>query len=197
MVLSEESHATILEKFKFEGRILDLGCGTAPFLRNISNSQDVYGLDLSLLSLTKEARDYLKPVNGDVEFLPFKGKSFNIVFTSFTFHHVLPIVEETVREIKRVLKPVGKVYVVEENLDSIFLKRQVKKPHPPFMERPVSIVELRQWFESAGFKASFHVEAHPFYVKRGIFLHGVRKTLTNVIAHLFPYVIVGEAVLEK
>ena len=96
-------------------RILDAGCGTGFNLGyyGSGSGRDVYGLDI-----TKEALDWVwkrgfhKIAQASVTEIPYKSATFDLVF-SFDVLQQLPsgINESGIREMHRVLKPGGHLFV--------------------------------------------------------------------------------------
>ncbi len=96
-------------------RILDAGCGTGFNLGyyGSGNGRDIYGLDI-----TKEALDWVKErgfhkiSQASVTEIPYKSETFDLVF-SFDVLQQLPneINESGIREMQRVLKPGGHLFV--------------------------------------------------------------------------------------
>ena len=109
-------------------RILDVGCGTGVFasrLRAASPAVEVYGVDLVSEMLHKgrerwrSHRGHVFPVQGDSERLPFATGSFDIVTCSNSFHHY-PRQDRAVLEMARVLKPGGRLMIVDGYRDSFW-----------------------------------------------------------------------------
>jgi ubiquinone/menaquinone biosynthesis C-methylase UbiE len=96
--------------------ILDVGCGTGLFFTCIAEkAKMVVGIDVSsrLLAKAKQrARNICNVhlVRGDVDHLPFKTYSFNIV-SAFTVLQNMPKPLITLTEIKRTTKPKGSIVV--------------------------------------------------------------------------------------
>lgn len=89
--------------------ILDNGCGNG---RCIS-SKNTIGLDYSRSLLKEVKQENLGLVRGDITLLPFKDKSFDIIFSVGVIHH-LRTHESRLRSLKeavRVLKDEGKIYL--------------------------------------------------------------------------------------
>jgi ubiquinone/menaquinone biosynthesis C-methylase UbiE len=116
------SHRLLIGKLgSADQRILDVGCGTARFaaevFRKVANSQ-VFGLDLSEKMLGRasvRARSYgdrLHLVRGDSEYLPFASDYFDVVTCSHSFHHY-PNQAEVVAEMFRVLRPDGRLMIID------------------------------------------------------------------------------------
>jgi ubiquinone/menaquinone biosynthesis C-methylase UbiE len=109
-------------------RILDVGCGTGVFterLRAALHHVEVYGVDLVAEMLQKgkarwrSQREHVLPVQGDSERMPFPSGCFDIVTCSNSFHHY-PRQDRAVMEMKRVLKPGGRLMIVDGYRDSLW-----------------------------------------------------------------------------
>ena len=103
----------MLKRVNVSGRILDNGCGIGLLYEKIK-SGNVVGLDLSseMLRHARKFSDQL--VLGNSQQLPFKDKSFDLVFCRSLLHH-LPNPGLAVKEISRVLKPGGELVLVDTN----------------------------------------------------------------------------------
>ena len=102
-------------------RILDVGCGTGVFatrLRAALPHVAVYGVDLVSEMLQKGRPrwrldpGHVFPVQADSERLPFAAGSFDIVTCSNSFHHY-PRQDRAVGEMRRVLRPGGRLMIVD------------------------------------------------------------------------------------
>ncbi|MFH0768655.1 MAG: methyltransferase domain-containing protein [Chloroflexota bacterium] len=118
--------------------VLEIGFGTGHCLKRIAGSVGIqgkaYGIDLStrMMEITKERleraglEDIVKLLCGDAASLPFDDSTFSAVFISFTLELFdTPEIPKVLEQIKRVLKPEGRLVVVsmsKENGESIFLK---------------------------------------------------------------------------
>lgn len=107
-------------------RILDVGCGTGVFaerMRHAFPDALVYGMDLVAGMLTRgQARwqahaDRIAPIQGDSERLPFASASFDILTCANSFHHY-PDQARAVREMYRVLKPGGRLLLIDGYRDA-------------------------------------------------------------------------------
>jgi ubiquinone/menaquinone biosynthesis C-methylase UbiE len=89
-----------------EGKLLDFGCGAKPYQILFTNVESYKGIDIE-----NEGHDH-KNENIDVYFdgknIPFDSETFDSVLTSEVLEHV-PNVDECLKEIRRVLKPSGKI----------------------------------------------------------------------------------------
>lgn len=104
------------------GRVLDVGIGTGKNIDYYNNEAEITGIDFSKKMLEKAKRKLKKPGRKnislklmDVENLKFRDNSFDYIITSSVFCSV-PNPIEGLKEIKRVLKPNGKLIMVEHVL---------------------------------------------------------------------------------
>jgi ubiquinone/menaquinone biosynthesis C-methylase UbiE len=141
---------------------LDLGCGTGWAVRYaadlLAGNGRFVGIDLSQGMIEKAKSDSTGLIN--VEFhqanaddLPFDEGIFDTVICSNSFHHYLrPI--EALKEVRRVLKPGGKIQILDITADDALIRwidKRVKrreKEHVKFY----SSAEYAQLFNQAGLK---------------------------------------------
>jgi ubiquinone/menaquinone biosynthesis C-methylase UbiE len=109
--------------------LLDVGSGTGTFAaRVVGSSLDVraVGLDfapaMSGVAHEKACQSpwagQLRFVTGDAEHLPFPPDSFDAVTCSNSFHHY-PNQQQVVREIRRVLRPGGRLMLIDGFRDNV------------------------------------------------------------------------------
>jgi len=110
--------------------VLDLACGTGILFNRLTKKGygTIVGLDYSLPMLKVAQRKNLAfLVRGDALELPFKNEKFHLVVVSLGLRH-FQSPRKALQEIYRVLKPTGKVFILEvgipknEFLRRIFLK---------------------------------------------------------------------------
>jgi|Deesub1362A_J573_1020465.scaffolds.fasta_scaffold01197_9 ubiquinone/menaquinone biosynthesis C-methylase UbiE len=108
----------IKRSFDFRDKVvLDIGCNTGVFTFEIANlGARIFGIDISLKAI-RRAREYSARLNCDVpffvadmDFLPFQDNRFDIVIITATLDHIKDPTT-AIGEIRRVLKPGGKVFV--------------------------------------------------------------------------------------
>lgn len=109
------------KKAKFKA--LDVGCGTGELAKKIIHrfkKANVHGVDISETMIKKAgAKKMKKPVKfrvGDVEKLPYKDNSFDVITCSHSFHHY-PNKEKAMTEMHRVLKPNGHLMIIDGSRD--------------------------------------------------------------------------------
>src|ERR1700720_1633030 len=116
--------AALLEQKAGPGpaRLLDLGCGTGEFLREVKRNYPrlaVTGLDLSAPYLAVAERrlsawSRVQLVEAAAEAIPAADASFDIVTALYLFHELQSRVRQAVAaEIRRVLKPGGTLILVD------------------------------------------------------------------------------------
>ena len=116
----------LLELKKFFGdtidkSILDLGCGKGRFLKHfVKHCSSATGIDISdkLIDHARKNVPDADFVVGSATKLPFDNESFDLVYSIETFEHI-PDIESAISEIHRVLKPGGKVVIIDKSLYSI------------------------------------------------------------------------------
>ncbi len=96
-------------------RVLDVGCGTGVALDFLRERWSVAGTDVSL-GMLREAAPHLPRVLQPGGGLPFRDGAFDIAYAFCVFHHI-PEPERLrhLREMARVVRPGGLVYVFEHN----------------------------------------------------------------------------------
>ncbi len=99
-------------------RVLELGCGTGEFTRRVTfPGCRLVALDLSAELLALAVRKVGKAagfVRGDAETLPFSDGAFDVVSGCSVLHHL--DVDAALREIRRVLRPGGRLVFSEPDL---------------------------------------------------------------------------------
>lgn len=110
-------------------RALDIGCGTGTLLATLASDQaaeQLVGLDFSPEMVSRTARkfaegpfaDKLAAVNADAERLPFADNAFDIITCCNSFHHY-PHQPRAVAEVHRVLRPHGRVILIDGFRDNV------------------------------------------------------------------------------
>ena len=111
------------EKAKRSMDVLDFGCGVGnsiPYLHGAFPHAHLYGVDPSGESVQLAERAHsdkaMFQTNGDHR-LPYDAGTFDLVQIACVFHHIHPAQRQHwMREIRRVLRPGGEVFLFEHNL---------------------------------------------------------------------------------
>jgi ubiquinone/menaquinone biosynthesis C-methylase UbiE len=107
-------------------RLLDIGCGTGLFATRLKTAlpqAQVWGVDLTSEMLARggprwrHLRNAVLPVHGDSERLPFATGGFDFVTCANSFHHY-PHQELAVAEMQRVLRPGGRLLIIDGYRDA-------------------------------------------------------------------------------
>ena len=116
-------HALLRHRGRSEAaRLLDIGCGTGAFLREVKRNYPrlaVAGVDLSASYLAVARRrltewSRVELIEAAAETLPFAAAEFDVVSCIYLFHELPPAVRRAVvAEIRRVLKPGGLLIFVD------------------------------------------------------------------------------------
>ena len=143
----------IVSKIPFKGEsLLDVGCGAGDYLKIFAEKlpkENLAGLDIFKAEIPG-----IETFKGTAEKLPFKAKSFDIVFEKDTLHHI-ENKKKALQEMKRVARK--EVILVEANLNNPSLDRFIdKRVHKHF-----SPASLRAFLKGEKFEMYF-VEAFPF-----------------------------------
>jgi len=147
--------------------VLEIGFGSGHCLRQIAqsvgNSGKAYGIDIStgMLEVTKrkleraQLTDRAELYCGDATSLPYGDNTFDAVFMSFTLELFdTPEIAKVLKEVKRVLKPGGKLAVAsmsKEDGESTLLRlyEWVHKKWPKYVDcRPIYV---EQSLKDAGY----------------------------------------------
>ena len=140
--------------------LLDLACGTGWALRyaaNRTNGQgEFYGVDNSSKMIAQaqaksQSCGSLHFYKARVEALPFDDDFFHVVMSSNAFHH-FSNPEKALRGANRVLKPRGKLYILDITANNAFMRlvdRFGRKVEPAHVKL-YSTKEFQALFERAG-----------------------------------------------
>jgi ubiquinone/menaquinone biosynthesis C-methylase UbiE len=113
-----------LARLKPGESVLDVGCGTGTLAiaakKRVGHGGKVFGIDASLEMIARAGKKARKAGlaiefrNETIEVLPFSDGQFDAVLSTVMLHHLPRKVREAgIREIHRVLKPGGRVLIVD------------------------------------------------------------------------------------
>jgi ubiquinone/menaquinone biosynthesis C-methylase UbiE len=155
-----------------DARICELGFGTGWFLEAMSEAfpdARLYGLDMSTgmaSHVRQQLGDRVAPAVGDIEALPFRDASFDVVVTCWTLYFMRDI-DTALQGIKQTLRPGGRLVVAVsapdhmkeyDELHAIALRNALgREPEPEvsarfnlksgvdYMRRHFDQVTVREW----------------------------------------------------
>jgi len=123
---------------------------------NADKNLKLYGVDISESDINN-AKDLV--MNGTFEItdnktLPFADKTFDIVISSLTLHHMdNPL--SSLLEMKRVIKGAGSIYLIDimaEGKLFNFILKKIKCPEPYHFEKFYSVKEVEELVVKAGLR---------------------------------------------
>src|SRR5947207_3383634 len=146
-------------------RILEVACGRGGFVKELAGSRArVTGCDFSLAAL-RFGKEKLRAlgngtstelIQSDAQALPFADESFDLVVSCETIEHV-PDVKKALREMWRVARPGGKLFLTTPNYANLMglyelyarVRHPRRKDDQPF-DRCQWFVQVRNWVRDAG-----------------------------------------------
>lgn len=136
-------------------RLLDVGCGDGEnLLRFDALPVQRVGVEVSALRLQEARRHGLDVVQGSGAKLPLPAERFDLIYIAHVLHHVAEY-QIVLAELRRVLAPGGRVFVVETVTDHPLL-RLGRKIRPAWRGDAVEVSwryqELARALEDAGFQ---------------------------------------------
>jgi SAM-dependent methyltransferase len=180
------SHRVLIDRIRAVSRgrpiqMLDVGCGTGLLVsavRSALPAATVVGIDLVAEMLAKGGRRWetqrrhVLPVQGDSERLPFPPATFDIVTCANSFHHY-PRQDRAVAEMCRVLKPGGRLMIIDGYRDNLWgwFIYDVCVAGVEGDVRHASAARLRELMTDAGLQAiaqRARIGLAPFLITEGI-----------------------------
>lgn len=167
-----------------EDTVLDVACGPGLMACAFAKiAQHVTGIDLTpaMIDQAKVLQESHGLTNltwhvGDVQPLPFTNASFSLVFTRYSFHHLLDP-KAVLAEMVRVCAPGGRVVVVDvfmSNEAQAEAYNRLEKLRDPSHVRALALDELTALFSEAGFRG----------VRTQLYKHEVQ--MEQVLQRSFP-----------
>jgi ubiquinone/menaquinone biosynthesis C-methylase UbiE len=126
--------------------IIDVGCGPAFFANEVYNAykpKKLHGLEIAenLIEIANRENSHVSAMSftqGSVYQCPFEDNSFDLAYSRFVFQH-LDQPQKGVNELKRIIRPGGKVIIEDIDDGLLFLE-----PTPPSFEKVQSTSEKIQ-----------------------------------------------------
>lgn len=146
---------------EFYGKnVLDLGCGNGKYsqkIQPICSSLISGDKSLEQLSHFQEMPLQSNVLQLDAMQLPFKDNSFDVIFASWMLGTILDSHKQltALREMKRVLKPQGKILLVENDFAADF---EILRGRWPDKEKRT--YHYNSWLLSQGFEVKYRLETY-------------------------------------
>lgn len=141
-------------EFPKPGSVLDIGCGAGQFLYQMkAKGWDVKGVEISRHAADVGRKAGLDIFGGTLLEAGFPDKSFDYIRSNHSFEHVVNP-REVLAEIRRIIKPDGKLFIGVPNVDS--WAARLFGPHwynlgPPVHVFGYSVGSLSRMAEKEGF----------------------------------------------
>lgn len=147
---------------KQNSSLLDIGCGSGiliKYLLNTNRRMKLYGLDITPKMVKVAKRKFIndpsvKITLGSAIHIPYKDGSFDYVTCASSFHHH-PDPLKSIKEMVRVLKPGGKLLILDMCIEGILRKMLFKIENTYHNEGKVFRLtnnEMYNLYESVGLK---------------------------------------------
>jgi ubiquinone/menaquinone biosynthesis C-methylase UbiE len=157
-----QSSVLSLLDFNENMNFLDIGCGSGwavgQAAKKAGNKGSFYGIDISSGMIEKARenfRDYANFhfIRANSESIPLDDNLFDNIICTNSFHHYLHP-EKAMSEISRLLKPGGKIFILDPAADNMFIKILDKfiKMFQPEHVKIYSSDEFKRLMISAGLK---------------------------------------------
>ncbi len=128
--LEQRFHRIVIEQLALRGeeQVLDIGCGTGSLTRDIATALSnktrslSIGLDAAekMIKIARLKSSEIPNIHFDAaiaEKLPYPSGKFDTAVSTFFFHHVhIELKKKVLAEIRRVLKPGGRLIVVDVDI---------------------------------------------------------------------------------
>ena len=106
---------SLLKKFYSSGSVLDIGCGTGEFLNACKQKGfNPFGIEPSKLARSQAIKNYSLRITEKTNLSQYPKNKFELITMWHVFEHISEI-KNTVKELERILKPGGKVFVAVPN----------------------------------------------------------------------------------
>lgn len=140
-------------------KVLDLGCGsgylTFPMAKE-NPEANILGLDIVAKTLETNAAQAEKDSLCNLEFrsydgiiFPFEDESFDLIVTRYALHH-FPDIEQSMKEIARVLTPGGKLFISDPRPNECDITRFVDDYMQLKKDGHIKFYTKDEWIEICG-----------------------------------------------
>lgn len=172
----------IIDRFKLKtgSRILDNGCGRGDFLDGFRrNGMNAHGCDLEATLINKDREQIIYGgVDFEIDNLPFPDDYFDLVFTKSVIEHIhKPF--HYLKEMKRVLKPGGRIVVMVPDWQSCMYIFYDDCTHV----QPYTKVSVRDTLKMVGFQ---DVTSEIFYQLPSVWKYPSLKVVCKMLQLLGP-----------
>ena len=141
---------------------LDIGCGTGWAIgqaaKVVNDNGEFYGVDLSSKMIEKAKENFRDKNNfhfieANSEAIPLDDNFFDVIICTNSFHHYLHP-DKAMKEIFRLLKPAGKIFILDPTADTILIKiiDKIIKWTEPAHVKMYSTKEFKELMVNAGLK---------------------------------------------
>ncbi len=170
-------HLFEIFKLKKNQKIIDIGCGRGEFINGfISCGMEGFAVDQSLIAKSHFPKINLKQCNLDSEKIPFEDSFFDVVFSkSLVEHFYYP--EKIFTELKRILKPGGKIITMTPDWDYNYINFYEDFTH----RTPFTLTSLKDIQLINGFK---NVEVYRFKQLPVLWNHDKNNTYKKFLLDL-------------
>lgn len=112
--------------------ILDVACGNGRFLNMLSHKADIhgFGVDISenMIACAQQMNPKMHFETAGCDKIPFENQSMDVVSVCAAFHH-FPNIDAFAKEMHRILKPGGRIYIAE-----VYLPAVIRRIYNPFLK---------------------------------------------------------------
>jgi ubiquinone/menaquinone biosynthesis C-methylase UbiE len=143
-------------------RILDFGCSSGRMIRwlaDLTKTCEIWGVDISARQIVWCQENLTPPFNFAtvtiMPHLPFEDRYFDLIYCGSVFTHIDDLAEAWLLEVKRILKPDGRLYVTVHDKHSIDLIMH-------HSDRYISWAGFRTWLLSVD--KDHHFEKSDYYM---------------------------------
>jgi ubiquinone/menaquinone biosynthesis C-methylase UbiE len=159
------------------GRVLDIGCGTGRNLPHYSPHIEVVGADVRVeLLLAARKRSPEKPlILASAEALPFASETFDTVVSGLVFCSV-PDPLQGLREVRRVLRPEGKLRMLEHVRSTVPLMAWWQDRIQPAWTMISGGCYPNRDTESVVTRAGFEIDPSSLRARRNVRLFSARRS---------------------